>query len=204
MSNYPFKIFYPKFKSATEEYRKKLAINIAFDRHNLRFGNREDQILRSISRAMKWANQRGWEIDLAAHLPTDLHMIPWLIGENVAFKVSNFSARPASETMNFYNQMPLTIGECVVMRQMVPFGLGNAIISIISHDKLGYFLDDIHHKEWGIDVGDPCIEEVLISKIQAVESNMSIIKTQINAAQESLWKLTLKNLKDIQKIIYKC
>ena len=36
--------------------------------------------------------------------------------------------------------------------QMIPFGLRKNILSIVSHDKLKWFLEDIDHPEWGVDV----------------------------------------------------
>ena len=35
---------------------------------------------------------------------------------------------------------------------MIPFGVSKNIISIISHDKLRFFLEDVNLNEYGIDV----------------------------------------------------
>ena len=35
---------------------------------------------------------------------------------------------------------------------MIPFGIHCATISLVSHDKVGAFIRDINHTEWGIDL----------------------------------------------------
>ena len=64
------------------------------------------------------------------------------------------------EFLNYYVQPELMIA----MRghaQMIPFGCKTPVISLISHDKLKWFLEDIEHPEWGIEVLDNEFEEKL-------------------------------------------
>jgi len=81
---------------------------------------------------------------------------------------------------------------------MIPFGMGNAIISLISHDKLAWFLEDIDKPEWGIDVRSHDLEKLLIEKIKAFDACRMRIKRQVENAQEKLWGITLENLKEIR------
>ncbi len=189
---------YPeKVDNCFEDGKRQLTLNMSFDRRQLRFGIREDEILTSIARAMKWAMQEGWEINLAIHCPGDNNIEPWLIQEQVMFRKVELGGKPAQEVLDFYSKMPLTIG----MRghsQMIPFGMGNAIISLISHDKLAYFLEDINHTEWGIDLKSQDIEEQLVEKIKVIDEQRSMVKMQIINAQKILWNTTVQNIEMIK------
>ena len=189
---------YPeKVDNCFEDGKRQLTLNMSFDRRQLRFGIREDEILTSIARAMKWAMQEGWEINLAIHCPGDNNIEPWLIQEQVMFRKVELGGKPAQEVLDFYSKMPLTIG----MRghsQMIPFGMGNAIISLISHDKLAYFLEDINHTEWGIDLKSQDIEEQLVEKIKIIDEQRSMVKMQIINAQKILWNTTVQNIEMIK------
>ena len=58
--------------------------------------------------------------------------------------------------------------------QMIPFGLRRPIISIISHDKMRFFLKDINCLEWGIDVKSHNFEKKLDMLISNVHKNKKI------------------------------
>lgn len=193
--------FYPAYEGFPfQDGIRRLALNTAFDRHHSRFAGKEDEILTALARAMKWAAANGWEIHLAIHRKDDASVIPWLIREHVPFTEVILDGRPVSQILSFYQRMPLTIG----MRghsQMIPFGLGNSIISLVSHDKLRYFLDDIEHPEWGIDVQDPQLTDRLVASIQYTETHIRTIQTHIWQAQQALWETTTRNLQAIQKVL---
>jgi SAM-dependent methyltransferase/polysaccharide pyruvyl transferase WcaK-like protein len=191
------KYLYPQYMEMTSrDTTKRLSLNVAFDRRKLRFGDLEDGILQSIASTMKWANNHGWEIYLAIHVSTDAQVIPWLIRHGVIFKEVNLATQPYQAILEFYSKMHLSIG----MRshsQLIPFGLGKPIISVISHDKLSFFLDDIDHPEWGVDIKAPKFNEKLISKIKIADSDRYLLIKQISQAQEVLWNITLSNTKII-------
>lgn len=183
-----------------QEGVKRLALNIAFDRHHLRFGQREDDILTDIARAIKWAEQSGWDIVLAIHSPRDANIIPWLIRERVAYREVSLVGQNARTIRDFYAEIPLTIG----MRghsQMIPFGMGGAIISLISHNKMGYFLEDIRHREWGVDIREENLETRLREKIQYLDDNRPQVQEELLAAQQELWQITLKNMAQIKEAL---
>ena len=47
---------------------------------------------------------------------------------------------------------------------MIPFGLGTPILSLVSHPKLRFFLEDIRRPEWGFDVHDPALDGALAER----------------------------------------
>lgn len=180
--------------------QKQLALNIAFDRRDLRFKEREDQILSAVGRTMKWASQQGWEITLAIHVSTDNQIIPWLIRYGVPFREVDLTIRSPRQILDFYKNVNLTIG----MRshsQMIPFGLGKPILSLISHNKIQYFLEDINHPEWGVSILHRDLDDRLISKIQTVDFEWEKLIYQIRQAQQVLWEITLENMRKIQTVI---
>jgi len=175
---------------------RALALNIPFDRRHLRFGEREEEILTVIARVMKWANQRGYEVNVMEHTPHDADILPWLLCAGVEFREIALFNKTAREALDVYSRTPLTIG----MRghsQLIPFGMGNAIISLVSHDKLWYFLDDIGHNQWGVDVQSPDLEEQLVAKIEFVQGRLDLIRSQIIDAQKVLWDITVRNVEEI-------
>jgi polysaccharide pyruvyl transferase WcaK-like protein len=57
------------------------------------------------------------------------------------------------DALAVYRQASLVIG----MRghaTMIPFGVGTPVLSIVSHPKMRYFLEDVERTDWGFDVGE--------------------------------------------------
>lgn len=169
---------------------KQLALNIAYDRKHLRYGNDEERIFRSIASAIKYAHQNGWKIFVVSHIDCDTVIERYI---NVPFEKVSLAGRPASEIVDFYSCMRLTIG-ARGHSQMIPFGLGRPIISLISHNKMSYFLEDIGHSEWGIEVKDPQLKEKLIALIPKSQDTYD----QLFVAQENLWRITTQNMNRIK------
>ncbi len=195
------KYLYPDIHSAQKLKTEHLALNIAFDRHDLRFSNKSNHILRQIAQVMKWVNQKGWKIDLTVHVPTDELITPWLDEALVDYTIVNLHAITADKVMMYYRDIPLTIG----MRghsQMIPFGFGNAIISLVSHNKMRWFLEDIGAENWGVEVLDPDFEMKLKQTFLLVEKDIVAVREQINTTQRKLLKLTDSNIKKIQEVFH--
>lgn len=178
-------------------FRKELALNLAFDRADKRYDGEAEVRLGKVAEAMRWAVKDGWKITLAVHGFEDDPAVGYLRGTGLLAKVVRLNLLDWREIVAFYADMPLTIG----MRghaQMIPFGVGNAIISLISHDKLGFFLDDIAHPEWGIEMEAADLDQRLIAAIRAYGDDPDQRHAQIDIAQQGLWDTTVKNLADIR------
>jgi hypothetical protein len=78
--------------------------------------------------------------------------------------------------------------------QMIPFGLGAPILSLIAHDKLGWFLDDIGHPEWGVDVTRADFPDALAACWRAIAVDLPGCRGKIAEAREKLWQITERNL----------
>ena len=68
---------------------------------------------------------------------------------------------------------------------------------MISHDKLAWFLEDIGHPEWGVEVLDNDFEEKLLYISEYMLENREQICNEIEDAQERLWNIMTENLKSI-------
>ncbi len=187
---------YPQAYVRRDGSRRRLALNIAFDRHWLRFQGQENSILTQIARAAKRATAMGWEVVAALHCKSDRNFLPWLIREQVAFEeVALFDAE-VPQILEFYSRIDLAVG----MRghsQMIPFGAGAAIISLVSHNKLQYFLDDLGHSDWGLEIFTPDLEGRLVEMIGTIGQNLQEVQNEIGRLQEHLWAITQQNVQTI-------
>lgn len=172
-----------------------IALNCAFDRSNLRFGGREQEILRDIAKAMRILGKEH-RIAYYAHTRGDEAVIPVLRSEGVEFELVRMYDRPSQFVVDCYRRAKLTIG----MRghaQMIPFGCGQPILSLISHDKMRWFLDDIHKPEWGIEVAAPKLAENIVDSAEDLLRSARKVAEDLSSAQEMLWQITAGNMRKI-------
>jgi hypothetical protein len=70
-------------------------------------------------------------------------------------------------------------------------------MSIISHDKMRFFLEDLERLEWGVEVDAPDLVERLVAALHRVESERASVRTEIARTQEAVWDETKMNLREI-------
>jgi SAM-dependent methyltransferase/polysaccharide pyruvyl transferase WcaK-like protein len=194
--------FYPDIPSGTGMAEPIISMNIAFDRHHLRFGAKEDEILWTIADTLLVLQKKGWKIIVLNHCAEDKDFSFWYKARGLSVSEVNLFGVSPQTVIAEYAKVSLALG----MRghaQMVPFGLGCPIVSLISHDKLGFFLEDINRPEWGIDVKSADFGNSLIDKIQSIQNNQETRQAQVLQAQDELWKVTLENMRLIKKILLK-
>lgn len=193
---------YQKITKLHDNKKKKvLILNAAFDRDNLRYGGKTDKILYSISRSVLKAQNENWEVKLVAHKTEDRNIEKYLDEVGVNYETYDLSGGSLDDVINFYANCDLVIG----MRghaQMIPFGLRRPIISIISHNKMRFFLEDINCLEWGIDVKSNNFENKLKMLISNLDKNKKIYVTKISNAQEKFWEISQTNLKSVKSIFF--
>lgn len=170
-----------------------IAFNCAFDREKLR-SNSEYNLI-SIAKVAKKLSKIT-KIIYFSHMPTDEKILPYFDKYNVDYSLITFDN--STEMINYYSRARLVIG----MRghaQMIPFGCRTSILSIISHDKLQFFLDDIGKSQWGVELQDDQLEEKLYSKAVNLYNNYKENNQYISKVQEKFWNITQKNLDLIKK-----
>lgn len=177
-----------------------IAVNTVIDKAELRFEGRTREVLDSVADACSRLAANGHQIVIVTHAETDDSIIPFLKRRKTKYKVKRLERCLASEVINFYSQVDLTLG----MRghaQMIPFGCGNAILSIKSHDKLGFFLDDIGHPEWGVEALEADLATRLVTLSEHLINDLGTVKQKVSAARQKLWDLTSQNMESIGAIL---
>ena len=85
--------------------------------------------------------------------------------------------------------------------QMIPFGLGTPIFSIITHDKLSFFLEDIGKPEWGEELFSENLKNNLFKLLNKVKNNRNRVQQEIIECQKKIWNETADNMETIKSII---
>lgn len=174
-----------------------ISLNCAFDRVHLRFGEKMGERLTALARAMK-AISKLIPIYYYAHHESDEHFLPFLDALEVDYRLVKLYKQPPKTVLEAYRQPLIALG----MRghaQLIPFGCGRPIVSIISHNKLQYFLDDIQAPEWGVDINQSDLEDKLLLIIQDMLANIAGYEQQVQDKQAKLWQVTLDNLAEIKR-----
>jgi len=181
---------------------KSIAINIAFDRYHRRFGQESDGVLKQIALAMVVLHKEGFVITVVSHTATDSvfrNMLANYLGD---FQYINLKYSLPNEIIEFYtNEIDLVIG----MRghsQMIPFGTGCKILTLGTHNKMKYFLDDISSLDLYIDLNDNVanLSNRIINKTVNIYKDLNIEKRHLNE-QKKLFDITRNNLELINSYI---
>jgi polysaccharide pyruvyl transferase WcaK-like protein len=139
---------------------RRVGLLLAGDRKQLRHPDR-DGFLAQI-RALAQAIGRHSELQLVAHQPDDLWYLDALKG--VPYQVTELIGASPEQAIPFYSSLDLMIGDRG-HAQMIPFGLGCRIVSLVSHDKLAWFLEDTGLEDHGVEQGDPDLAEKVLSLV---------------------------------------
>lgn len=181
-------------RSSVEKY---IAINCAFDRMEQRYGDKFEEVLLGMARVTKELS-KDYKIKLYIQCAGDENFAKALDIVGVSYEIVTLTkALTEEEYLHYYTEPELVLA----MRghaQMIPFGCLTPVVSIISHDKLAWFLEDIEHPEWGVDVRDAKFEQKLLEKSRYMIEHREEICGQIKVAQDKLWEIMQENLKYIE------
>lgn len=173
--------------------RSVIAVNIAFDRPELRYQGRERELLTTVAEALKELS-REHQIHLLIQVGSDDAFRPYLETAGVAYERVDIRDWPLAKILEYYASIALTIG----MRghaQMIPFGCGSPILSLISHDKVRWFLDDIGRTDaWGIEILEPDLKARLLARARVLVARRAETSADVLRIQGELWKISLENV----------
>lgn len=178
-----------------------VVLNCAFDKPQYRFQKRQDEILESTARVMAEL-AKDYKIKYYAHTSSDIHMLPYLEKAKVLYDLVKLY-EPENVTRDFL-ELYAAPSLVIAMRghaQMIPFGCGTPILSLVSHNKLAWFLDDIGHPEWSVNIQDRAYEEKLLSTAKSILSNQEKVREEIAQEKEKLFAVTKKNLEHIRDLL---
>lgn len=139
---------------------KKIGMLLAGDRLALRHPDTPGFLARITALAKEIA--RHSELHIVAHQPQDLWYLEHLKG--IPFKMVDLIGKQPAEAIAFYSNLDVMIGDRG-HAQMIPFGLGCRIISLVSHDKLAWFLEDISLADHGVEESDPWLADKALSLV---------------------------------------
>ncbi len=174
---------------------KEIALNYADDRIQLRLGEKKEAVLNGLANAMKKLENDGYSIKVFAHHKNDEKINPYLDKARVNYKIIRLYHMNPAEILEVYSRVTVAVG----MRghaQMIPFGCTTPIVSLISHDKLAWFLQDIERPQWGIEMLSEDFEEGLQSIIRNTVANKDAISKDMESIQEKLFNISHRNVQD--------
>ena len=184
----------------TENIPKVISFNLAYDRPSMRFKNEKDQ-LKSIKNFLIHIKSKNYKLQICLHKLIDNEIVKYFQqSELEGIEVIDLSKSSADEIISYYRGIDLAIG----MRghsQMIPFGLGKNIISLITHNKIKYFLEDNSIEEYGVDLDQENYYESLIQVFEYYESNNLTQRKTIQSKIENNYKNSMVNLEKINKAI---
>ncbi|GAA1914763.1 hypothetical protein GCM10009716_25260 [Streptomyces sodiiphilus] len=167
-------------------------LNCAFDRAGLRFGHDYPYVLAQLATAVRRLSEHG-EVRYAAHAPSDEKFVHDLRREHgMTLPVDALYALDNSAVRAVYRDARLVIG----MRghaTMIPFGCGTPVLSLVSHPKMAYFLEDIGRPEWGIPVHADDLAERLAARAADLLDGQDAAVADVHARQRELWRVTREN-----------
>ena len=169
-------------------------LNVAYDRASLRFKEGYGDFVAAINRFIGTLGDRA-EVRVAAHTIPDEQIAVDLYREyGTRIGVDSFNRDGIAGATKHYREASLVIG----MRGhagMIPFGLGTPILSLVSHPKLQYFLDDVGHPEWGVRVDSPNLSTELLELTESVLDDETGARKAVTAARDGLYRTFTSNLK---------
>lgn len=164
----------------------RVLLNAAFDRRSRRFGESYGEFLEEMVRLIDGVRAAGAEIAYAAHLASDERLVNDLRRSfDRELPVERLYNNPLEESLAVYRDASLVIG----MRghaTMVPFGLGTPVLSIVSHPKMRYFLEDIGRLSWAFDATTPDLGERLLESALDIVAREDEVRREVHALQEQL------------------
>jgi len=188
---------YPRFfDTQVQETHPIVAFNAAFDRSGLRFGTDAEKLLDRIARAAK-AIESHADIWFVAHTESDKQALRSLHRHGVKYRLVSLSNRTPQQVISVYKRPTVTVG----MRghaQMIPFGCGRPIVSLVSHDKMQWFLDDTGLSDRGIEVDDVELPSKISNQVLQILSNPQRESDRIHQAMLKLWDVTQFNSRTIR------
>jgi polysaccharide pyruvyl transferase WcaK-like protein len=170
-----------------------------------RFGKEYDRILSSVALSLKTLSEKGYKIINTTHITADKQFEIVLKRFGVQFRTVELQYEFPEKVFEFYNDAELVIG----MRghaQMIPYGLNTKIITLGSHDKMLWFLQDLEAEDWYIELqnrnADDLYDEILNKSLYLLgEGHDNTVQRLINT-QNSIFDLTQKNIGKISSFLH--
>ena len=177
-----------------------VALNCAYDRKDTRFGQGYTQFLAEMAHMIRGLSAER-EVIFYAHTVLDEEFLIDLgTAERIYLPCRRLYDMSVEEILAAYAAPSVVVG----MRghaSMIPFGCGTPIVSLISHPKMGYFLDDTGLREWGADISQPCFGDQALQACLDIFRDEQRAAAKVDVAQDELWTITQRNLAVCRELI---
>jgi polysaccharide pyruvyl transferase len=185
----------PDLFVADLEPEKRVGLQVTFEPRNELAGYRQRPVFSELLVVAKELRRLGYELDVISHGMADDSYHGYLVDNGVTARLVRLGGqhRGVYDGLAYYSRLPLTIG----MRghaQMIPFGMGNGIISVAARDKLRYFTEDIGHPELAVNPAEPNWSRQVLDLVDAWFGDFTSSRAGYALIREGLWRTTLDNL----------
>jgi SAM-dependent methyltransferase len=189
-------------KIGPKKSSKSVGVNIAFDRYKNRFGGDIYEILRRVAMGLKRIHEEGYKIYSICHLREDAKFELMMKHVGVPFESVDLQLSTPAETYEVYNNMEVVFG-ARGHAQMIPFGVNCKIISLGSHNKLKWFLDDIDAVDWFVNLKEDVsnLDTNLFNAFNELMQNKTQNETRLEENQQKLFEVTKGNLSRIEETL---
>ncbi|MFC8599621.1 polysaccharide pyruvyl transferase family protein, partial [Isoptericola sp. NPDC057191] len=171
---------------AAETGTGRVLLNAAFDRSARRFQGGYRTFLAQVRDVVARASRAGAEVRVVAHTRGDTRLAHDLRdAHGLDLPVDELHLMDPGEAFGVYRRASLVVG----MRghaTMIPFGLGTPVLSLVSHPKMRYFLDDVGRPGWGFDARDPRLGPRLAERALDVLAREQEYRDDVRALQLDL------------------
>lgn len=165
--------------------RPVVLLNVAFDREDRRFAGGYEAFLDQLAEFVTAVSDRV-EVRCLAHAHADERVAADLRRRHgLRIRVEALQLMDPDAALDLLERAAVVVG----MRghaAMIPFGLGTPVVSIISHDKLRFFLEDVGHPEWGVAADDPRLGAALTGLVLEIAADQPRYRGEVAAAREVL------------------
>ncbi|WP_428535650.1 polysaccharide pyruvyl transferase family protein [Propionicimonas sp.] len=174
---------------------RRVGFQVTFEARNELAGYDGDDIFDELLRVARELRRRGFALDVISHHPGDRRFHEFLAAHGVTARLIALDGieRDIHDGLAYYGRLPLTIG----MRghgQMIPFGMGNGIISVAARDKLRWFADDIGHPELAVDPRGQGWSGRVLDLVDDWFGDFAARRDEFAHVRERLWQTCLDNL----------
>jgi len=185
-----------------ESHGNIISFQLAWDRIKSRFGsaNNKDRFTKDIIEVIKYFSNTNSKLSIVSHTNSDKtgneDLVKKLIGNGISCELVNLIGADVDTLTDFYYGVKTTF----TMRghgQMIPMGLGCDVVSLISHDKVKYLLEDLDIVKTGVEVTndnlvDNCLEAYKESCRVNFKSKLEKARRNINGNMEIIRGLITK------------
>ena len=152
-------------------------------------------IYRDVIGVIRRLQSEGWLIDSVPHARADMHFVERAVRKGLKMReVKLFGDRDGLfKGVEYFADLPYVLGT-QGHAQMVPFGMGSIPVSLLVHNKIGYFARDIGHPEWAVDPRQDGFANRLYAVLHKVDERRAALRAELAEVRERFYRVTLDNL----------